>query len=144
MAEDDSYFKNYEALLERLRKKVPTPASSGERFEPPKVVIHHVGNQTIVRNFKEIADALRRDEEMLQKYFMRELATAGSLDKNSGILTLNNKISATTLNQILERFIASYVICPTCGRPDTKIIKKGRVWILKCEACGAEQPVKAF
>jgi len=141
---DEKLFYDYEKLLQRLYQKVPRPASSGERFELPKFQVHYVGNQTIIRNFREVADILRRDPELLQRYILRELATAGNYDPNSGILTVSTKISPSTLSQVLERFAANYIICPTCGRPDTRIIKKGKTWILKCDACGAEQPVKAF
>jgi len=141
---DERLFYDYEKLLQRLYQKVPRPASSGERFELPKFQVHYVGNQTIIRNFREVADILRRDPELLQRYLLRELATAGNYDPNSGILTISTKISPSTLSQVLERFAANYIICPTCGRPDTRIIKKGKTWILKCDACGAEQPVKAF
>ncbi|AFH42811.1 translation initiation factor IF-2 subunit beta [Fervidicoccus fontis] len=141
---DDNYFKNYQNLLERLYKKVPAPASSGERFEPPKLIAHQMGNQTVIRNFREVADKLRREPELLARYFLKGLATSGNYDRESGTLLLNSKLNVETLNNILNKFIESYVICPTCGRPDTVIIKKGKIWILKCEACGAEGPVKPF
>jgi len=95
-----------------------------------------------VKNFREIADRLKRDPEMLGKYLMKELATSGSYDESSGTFKLNIRVSSTSLYQLLERFSKTYVICPTCGRPDTHIKKQGRMWILKCEACGAEQPLK--
>nr|1K81_A Chain A, PROBABLE TRANSLATION INITIATION FACTOR 2 BETA SUBUNIT [Methanocaldococcus jannaschii] len=34
------------------------------------------------------------------------------------------------------------VICRECGKPDTKIIKEGRVHLLKCMACGAIRPIR--
>ena len=34
-----------------------------------------------------------------------------------------------------------YVLCSECDRPDTKIVKDGRVLILTCETCGAHRPV---
>ncbi len=135
---------DYEALLERLYKKVPAPASSGERFEPPRAIVMSMGGQTIIRNFREIANKIRREPQLLQRYLLKELATSGSYDPGSGVLILNVRITSSSINNLLQRFVKTYVICPTCGRPDTRIIKKGRIWILKCEACGAEQPVKPF
>ncbi|HDM92466.1 MAG TPA: translation initiation factor IF-2 subunit beta, partial [Candidatus Korarchaeota archaeon] len=38
-------------------------------------------------------------------------------------------------------FIERYVICPICGRPDTKLVKVKRTLMQKCMACGAETPV---
>ncbi len=136
--------ENYDTLLKRLYQKVPAPASSGERFEMPKAMVIHIGNQTIIRNFRDISTRLRREPQLIQRYLLRELATAGAYDEGSGTLTLNIRITGTSINKLLERFVNTYVICPTCGRPDTRIIRKGKIWILKCEACGAEQPIKPF
>ena len=146
-AEDEkmlSIIRNYDFLLQRLYKKVPVPAGSGERFAIPKPRIIRIGNATILRNFREIADVMRRDPKLLTRYLLKELATAGSYDEESGSLKLNITVSAQALNVLLERFAKQYVICPTCGRPDTRLEKHERIFILKCEACGAEQPMKGF
>ncbi|MEB3786582.1 MAG: translation initiation factor IF-2 subunit beta [Desulfurococcales archaeon] len=138
----DELVENYDALLNRLYSKVPAKKHGHERFEMPKVEVIHMGSQTIIRNFREISDKLRRNPEILSRYFLKELATAGNYDPESGILKVNIRVSSKSLNLLLEKFVKSYVICPTCGRPDTILIKKGKTWILVCEACGAEQPVK--
>ena len=135
---------DYEFLLKRLYEKVPAPASSGERFTIPKANVIHIGGRTIIRNFTEIANRIRRDPKLLQRYLLKELATSGTYDEQSGALLLNVRITSSSVNLLIERFVKQYVICPTCGRPDTRLIKKGKVFILKCEACGAEQPIKAF
>ncbi|MEB3825257.1 MAG: translation initiation factor IF-2 subunit beta [Desulfurococcales archaeon] len=134
--------ENYEGLLERLYSKIPSKKLGHERFEVPKVEVMHMGSQTVIRNFRDIADKLRRNPEILSRYFLRELATAGNYDPESGILKVNIRVSSKSLNLLLDKFVKSYVICPTCGRPDTVLVKKGKTWILVCEACGAEQPVK--
>lgn len=144
MRDRESIIYDYERLLDRLYSMVPAPASTGERFEIPKPVVIYVGAQTIIKNFREIADRMKRDTDMLGRYLLKELATSGDYEGSSGSFKLNVKVSGTSIYQLLERFAKSYIICPTCGRPDTYIKKSGRVWILKCEACGAEQPLKGF
>ena len=37
-----------------------------------------------------------------------------------------------------------FVICPLCGKPDTKIIKEGGVGFIRCMACGSKNPVKGI
>ncbi|MCE4617449.1 MAG: translation initiation factor IF-2 subunit beta [Desulfurococcales archaeon] len=133
---------NYEKLLERLYARVPRKISGTERFEVPRVSIIHQGSHTIIRNFREIALRLRRDPQILLRYLLKELAAAGNYDDESGIARINIRVSSKSLNTLIDRFVKTYVICPTCGRPDTRIVKRGRTWILVCEACGAEQPVK--
>jgi len=46
--------------------------------------------------------------------------------------------------KLLEMFVQKYVKCPTCGSGDTRLEKKGRIFILKCMACGAETTLEAF
>ncbi|MEB3772766.1 MAG: translation initiation factor IF-2 subunit beta, partial [Desulfurococcales archaeon] len=61
----DELVENYDALLNRLYSKVPAKKHGHERFEMPKVEVIHMGSQTIIRNFREISDKLRRNPEIL-------------------------------------------------------------------------------
>ncbi|GAB6148020.1 translation initiation factor IF-2 subunit beta [Stetteria hydrogenophila] len=135
--------KDYNYLLERLYKKVPPKSGSGE-YEIPEPQVLRIGNQTIIRNFKEISMKLKRDPQLVARYLQKELAAAGKYDPDSGQLVLNVKVSRKVINQFLQMFLRTYVRCPTCGSVDTRLERRGRVWILVCEACGAEQPVKPF
>lgn len=133
--------KNYEYLLERLYEKVP-PRSGSAEYELPEPQILRIGDQTVVRNFREISMKLKRDPQLVARYLQRELAAAGKYDPNSGQLVLNVKVSRRVIEQFLQMFMKTYVRCPTCGSIDTRLERRGRVWVLVCEACGAEQPVK--
>ncbi len=145
MSGEQSTMFDYDKLLERLYSKVPKRMSKYERFEVPPVQVIHIGSQTIIKNFRDIVDVLRRDPRLVMRFLLRELATAGSYDEDSGMLAVNIRVSSTVLNKMIQMFTKQYVICPTCGRPDTKLEKlKSRAWILVCEACGAETPVKPF
>ena len=135
--------RNYDYLLERLYQKVP-PKSGTAEYKIPQPEIIRIGNQTIIRNFREISQALKRDPNLVARYLQKELAAAGSYDAGSGQLVLNVKVSRKVVNQFLQLFMKQYVRCPTCGSIDTKLVKEGRTLKLVCEACGAEQPVKPF
>ena len=135
---------DYEELLKRLYERVPERQVRHERFEVPQVRVEYVGSRTIVRNFREISSTLRREPRLLMRYLLKELAAAGSYDEDSGMLYVNIRVSASSLNKLIQLFVKQYVICPTCGRPDTRLEKRGRAWILVCEACGAETPVRPF
>ncbi|MEM0340663.1 MAG: translation initiation factor IF-2 subunit beta [Acidilobaceae archaeon] len=136
-----SLLRDYEWLLNRLYQKVPPKSGvAGVILPEPEVVV--AGNQTILRNLREIASALKRDPELVARYLLRELATGGYYDTESVQLTLNTKVSGKVLKKVLENFEKLYVRCPTCNSVDTKIERRGKVWILICEACGAEQPVR--
>lgn len=134
---------DYEWMLDRVYSKVPVRLGGGERFVPPKPQIVYIPGKTIIKNFSEITDKLRREPRLLMRYLLKELAAPGSID-DTGALVIHGKFSSSAINVLINRFIKTYVICPNCGRPDTILKKKGKVWILVCEACGAEQPVKPF
>ena len=132
--------EDYEKLLETARSKLPEKVLSKERFEIPKVEGHVQGNKTIISNFIQICDDLRRSPAHLLKYLQRELATPASIDGPR--LILGRKISSALINSKLERYVNEFVLCPECQKPDTNLTKENRVTIIKCMACGARHPVK--
>ncbi|MFN4046262.1 MAG: translation initiation factor IF-2 subunit beta [Acidilobaceae archaeon] len=134
---------DYMRLLERLYSKIPPRSESGE-FRLPELELIRIGEHVIVRNFKDVAERLKRDPGLVSRYLLKELATGGSYDEGTGHLTLTAKISRKTLEEFLQRFEKSYVRCPTCNSIDTRLEKRGKALILVCEACGAEQSVKPF
>lgn len=134
---------DYEWLLNRLYEKVP-PKSGSADYALPEPQVLRIGSQTIVQNFREISMRLKRDPQLVARYMQKELAAAGSYDPGSGQLVLNVKVSRKVITRFLNLFLKNYVRCPTCGSIDTRLERRGRAWILVCEACGAEQPVKPF
>ncbi|MBI2128659.1 translation initiation factor IF-2 subunit beta [Candidatus Woesearchaeota archaeon] len=131
---------DYEELLDKARKEMPSAVFEKERFELPKVVGHIQGNRTVIGNFYQIADILRRDAAHLVKYILKELATPGELTKTA--LIIGTKISASRINEKIRQYAYEYVLCGECGKPDTQIIKEGNVPFLKCTACGAKHALK--
>ncbi len=127
-------------MLKRGYELVPESAKTGERFEIPKVKGHIQGTKTIVTNFFQIASTLRRDPQQVLKFLLRELATPAET-KGTQII-FGRKVSASRVNEIIEKYAKTFVICQECGKPDTKIIKKNRISFLRCTACGAEHPIK--
>ena len=133
---------SYDELLKRARENLPESVFEKERFEIPKVRGHLQGNRTVISNFNQIANALRRDPEHLLKYILKELATPGEL-KRSGSLLVGAKIAASRINDKIRQYANEFVLCFACGKPDTKIIKEEGFSHLKCLACGAKHPVKS-
>jgi len=138
---EESRIKDYMWLLERAYMKVP-PKAESEDLTIPELELIRIGDQTIIRNFREIAEKLKREPGILTRYLLRELNTGGSYDEGSGQLRVNMKVSRKPIEQLLRKFEKTYVRCPTCNSIDTRLVKRERTWILICEACGAEQTVK--
>lgn len=131
---------NYEKLLERAIDQLPPEVFETKRFEVPKAYSVIQGNRTFIQNFREVADALNRDPQHLLKFLLRELGTAGNLEGGRAIL--QGKFTHFLINERIEDYVNKFVICHECNRPDTRIIREGRISILKCEACGAKAPLK--
>jgi translation initiation factor 2 subunit 2 len=130
---------DYEQLLKKAKKELPEIAQATERFEMPKVKGHVEGNKTIVSNFNQICDALGREQDRLLKYLQRELATPAVNDGQR--LIFGRKLNAELINKKVEQFAKDFVICKSCGKPDTNLIREGRIMVMRCAACGAKQPV---
>ena len=132
---------DYDKLLERGKSKLPEVKASKERFEMPKVRGHVQGNKTIISNFIEICKAFGRDSEQLLKYLQRELAAPAQIDGPR--LVLGRKLSSSLINNKIEQYAKTFVLCPDCGKPDTKLVKEDTFLFKKCAACGAKHVVRA-
>jgi translation initiation factor 2 subunit 2 len=135
-----TFMEDYEKLLDEAYKKVKSVESSGERFEIPKVEGHFEGKKTVLTNFYQIASHIRRNPEHFQKFLLKSLATSGQ--KDSDRLILNNRIPSAKINPKIEEYIREFVLCKECKKPDTEILKEGKVNYLHCLACGAKHPIR--
>ena len=131
--------QSYEELLRRAREKLPQVESKG-RWEVPDSVVEISGKRTVVRNFNDVCKAIRREPKNVAKYLFRELAVPGSID--AGQLFLKGKFSSDMIKKRVEYYVKELVLCAECGKPDTDIIKLGRVHMLRCQACGAMRSVE--
>ncbi len=132
--------KTYEQMLKEAEKKISKKTSKESRLEipPPNVIIQ--GNKTFITNFTDITNNIRRDPKHLAKFLFRELAKPGHIDNNR--LTLQGKVMKNLIQNKITSYIKEFVLCKECDRPDTHIVKEDRIVFLKCEACGAKQPLR--
>lgn len=131
---------DYETLLKRARSQLPEITSKRERLEIPKLNYSVTGMRTMIHNFKDIAEALNRDPQHLLKFLTSELATAATIQESKVIF--QGKFPKETLERLIQRYMETFVVCPVCKRPDTRIIKEKRLSFLVCEACGAKSSVR--
>jgi translation initiation factor 2 subunit 2 len=132
--------EEYVALLNRAHERIPQGFHETDRWKIPTARIEFEGKNTIIVNFKEIVDTIKRDEHHLWKQILQEVGTAGEIKGNKGILKSKQKQS--TIDRLIKNYCEKYVICETCQKPDTIIIKEGRSHVLVCQACGTRHPVK--
>jgi translation initiation factor 2 subunit 2 len=131
---------DYDELLKRACSEMPEVSLKRERLELPRLYITTVGMRTIISNFKEIADVLNRDPQHILKFLTREMATAATFQESRAVF--QGKFKHDSFERLLQRYMESFVICPVCKRPDTKIVKEKRLSFLLCNACGAKSSIR--
>ncbi|NYT05546.1 MAG: translation initiation factor IF-2 subunit beta [Methanomicrobiales archaeon] len=130
----------YEKLLREAYSNITETSGDEGRFSVPEPKVYIEGKTTVLENFAEIASTLRREQDHLMKYLLGELGTAGKIDGNRAIF--NGKFERAVIDSAVRNYTEDYVICSECGKPDTRLIKDGRVLTLRCDACGGHRPVK--
>jgi translation initiation factor 2 subunit 2 len=130
----------YDELLKRAYSQMPEVSLKRERLELPRLLISTIGMRTIIFNFKEVADVLDRDPQHILKFLTREMATAATFHESRAIF--QGKFKRDSFERLLQRYTESFVVCPVCKRPDTKIVKEKRLAFLVCNACGARSSIK--
>ncbi len=135
MSSDEDYF----ALLDRAKEQLPEVAENHDRFVIPEVDVMQEGKITVIRNFIDITEVLRRDGQHVLQFLLRELGAPGNIEGRR--VVIKAKVSPGMITDKIQTYTDTFVICSECGRPDTKMNKEGRTLVLECEACGAHRPV---
>ena len=132
--------EEYIKLLNRAFEKIPEGFHETDRWKIPTARLEYEGKNTIIVNFKEIIENIKRDEKHFIKFILQEVGTAGGIKGNKAILKGKQKLS--TIDRLIKNYCEKFVICETCLKPDTVIVKEGRSHLLVCQACGTRHPVK--
>jgi translation initiation factor 2 subunit 2 len=130
----------YDALLKRARSQIPEVATKQFRLDIPRPQHAVIGMRTIIFNFKSVAEAMERDPMHLLKFLSGEMATAATMQDPRAIF--QGKFSADTFQRLIQRYIETFLTCPICKSPDTKIVREKRLSFLICDACGAKSSIK--
>jgi translation initiation factor 2 subunit 2 len=131
--------KDYNKMLERAYGELPEQIDTIERFQIPRPHVIQQGRRTLIMNFKEIAEELRRDPDHLMKFLLGETATRGNYDGTRAVF--QGKFTRDSIRNLIEIYTNKYVICPVCNRPDSHLVKERRLIFLQCDACGARSSI---
>jgi translation initiation factor 2 subunit 2 len=132
----------YSDLLKRAKSQLPEQISQHERFQIPAADLMLEGKTTVLRNFEEVCQAIRRDPEQVLVYLLREIGTAGAPEGRR--VVFKGRVTSQQVEARLKAYVETYVLCSECSRPDTRLVKEDRITMLECDACGARRPVKAI
>lgn len=131
--------ENYENLLNDAFTKVKCSECACDRFEIKRVESHVEGNKTIITNFGQITNCLRRDAESFAKFLFRELAAPGEIAGDR--LILIKKVSSQRIEEKIKLYADKYVFCPNCKKPDTELMEENGAIFIRCLACGTKKQV---
>jgi len=131
---------SYEEMLKKAKENISQESSFCDRFKISEAEITYSGKFTIIKNFSQICDSLRRDPNSVAKFLFKELAIPGKIEENKLILQKN--FDKEKINEKIREYCKEYIFCKECGKGDTTLKKVNRIFYLKCEACGAERSVK--
>ena len=134
--------ESYEKMLEKVYKELPQEAKEKKRFKLPVFESFIQGNNTFISNFIDVADEVRRDPKHLMKFLCKECATSANIDKKR--LIMKGRFREKQLNDKLVSYIREYVLCSACKKPDTSLVEFEGVDYIRCEACGARNPVRVI
>jgi len=132
---------DYKNLLKRVIDSTPKKEVLEDRFKLPKAEIFYEGNTTVIKNFDKIADAINRTPDLILKFLLGGLGTAGEMSGTR--VVFQGKIPARSIQDKIKDYIDTYVMCSECNRPDTHLVKQGRTILIRCDACGAFRSVKS-
>ena len=128
-------------LLKRVQTETATMEIEEQRFKIPRVDVFYEGNTTVIKNFDKISDAVNRDPDLILKFLLGGLGTAGELSGTR--VVFQGKIPARSISDKIKEYIDTFVMCSECNRPDTHLVKQGRTTLIRCDACGAFRSVKS-
>lgn len=115
------------------------------RYKMPKMVtkIEGRGNgiKTVIVNMVDIAKALHVSPTYPTKFFGMELGAQSKFGADERAI-VNGAHQQADLANLLNKFIAQFVLCPVCKYPEITLHVKRDVIRLDCAACGLNDKIK--
>lgn len=138
---------HYEELLGRIFGilRANNPELAGEKtktiLKPPQV-LREGTKKTVFVNFTELCKTMHRQGEHVMGYLNAELGTSGSLDGQERLI-MKGRFTPKVFEGVLRRYVNEYVICNMCKSTDTLLNREQRLFMLRCQSCGASRSVSA-
>jgi len=105
------------------------------RYKRPLIITkHNKSNKTYLENIDDVCKAIFRDKTIFYIYLKVQLNTRVNTKKNWA----SGKILNSTMENHINDFVNTYVLCGSCSNPETELKKKKSkdYLYLKCKACG--------
>lgn len=110
------------------------------RYKMQPVAVSQEASRVILTNLDAVAKSLRRDPQLVLRYLGSALGCTQGRDGSRYFL--NGRFSAERLQALVYDFVDAYVLCQSCGNPETRFV--GDAELSKfCSSCGATVPQPA-
>lgn len=133
MEVDEEYLRLLDNIYSYKKK------TEANRFDPPAVKVENTSQKTFVY-LNDFASYIKRPVNHIFKFLLHEFLTSGSVEKDRVMLT--GRFSPKQVQDKLKLYLQKYVYCKVCSSPDTEMIKQGKIYVIRCLACGAQYPAE--
>lgn len=110
----------------------------GARYQMALIQVKVETNYTKLSNLEEVGKDLARSAELLLKFFGSEIGCQTMIKR--GEYYLAGEYNSQQLQDHLDKFIESYILCQKCNNPETVFETAGKKKVekaaLACAACG--------
>lgn len=142
------YDYDYVYLLDRIftniRENNPSLQIHKKIVIPPPQLVG-LSKKTMICNFSSILEIINRSIEHVKSYFISELNTNCNIDSMNRMI-IKGKFIQRQIESIFKKYITEYVICDSCKKLDTILIKDQitRIYFLKCNVCNSTRSVQVI
>merc|ERR1712188_198195 len=110
------------------------------RYKMPKITtrIEGRGNgiKTNMVNMVDVARALKTNPAYITKYMGGELGALSNYSHEEDKSIVNGAHETSTAQQLVDKFIDKFVLCPNCKLPEIDMMVKKGFLMAGCKACG--------
>lgn len=138
----------YNEMIQRIFRMLDENNEGSARLQTnriPMPKLETVGKKkTCINNFSRICEVIHRPVEDVKEFVEKELSCKGNMDTKGALTVRFQMQKSTDLDNLLQRYLDTYVKCNSCNRIDTTLQKSGRVLELRCNWCQATRSVAAM
>lgn len=115
------------------------------RYKREMLKIKHTGGGngkiTKIENLPKVCKQMERTEEQISKWFSSDLNSP--IVAHNGVYSLKGHFTVDQLEDSIEKFVLDFVLCKTCGNPETVIGINSQNIYLRCRSCGGVGEAKS-
>jgi translation initiation factor 2 beta subunit (eIF-2beta)/eIF-5 len=112
------------------------------RYKMDRFILKIEGSKTILTNISKVASDLGRSEKALLNYFGKSFGCSTNYDSKSNKATISKVLTLNDIEPKLFAYIETFILCDTCGNPETKLEEKKKGIFKICSACGKSNLIK--